>query len=146
MTLLHQLQRPIEDDALAGPHLKTTLEDIALANRLAPEVLGRSLDELPPQTRSLLENIKTMVAETCEARKIDQEKARFTRREVREATGSSETQVRLHLQRLEDFEYLARRHDRNGIGCVYELLVDCRQPAGTARVGLLDLEQLRKKA
>jgi len=146
VTLLHQLQRPIEDDALAGPHLKTTLEDIALANRLAPEVLGRSLDELPPQTRSLLENIKTMVAETCEARKIDQEKARFTRREVREATGSSETQVRLHLQRLEDFEYLARRHDRNGIGCVYELLVDCRQPAGTARVGLLDLEQLRKKA
>lgn len=146
VTLLHQLQRPIEDDALAGPHLKTTLEDIALANRLAPEVLGRSLDELPPQTRSLLENIKTMVAETCEARKIDQDKARFTRREVREATGSSETQVRLHLQRLEDFEYLARRHDRNGIGCVYELLVDCRQPAGTARVGLLDLEQLRKKA
>ena len=35
-----------------------TLDDIALANRLALELLGRSLDELPPQTRRLLETIK----------------------------------------------------------------------------------------
>jgi hypothetical protein len=29
-----------------------------LANQLAPEVLGRSLDELPPQTRRLLGSIR----------------------------------------------------------------------------------------
>ena len=34
--------------------IRVTLDDIALANRLAPELLGRSLDELPPQTRRLL--------------------------------------------------------------------------------------------
>ena len=146
VTLLHQHQRPLEEDALAGPHIKTTLEDIAVANRLAPEVLGRSLDELPPQTRRLLEEIKRLVAEACEAHEIDQDKCHFTRRDVRERTGASETQVRLHLRRLEDFEYLARRHGRNGISCVYELLIDCRKPQGVAHVGLLDVEELRKKA
>jgi DNA primase len=145
VTLLHQHQRTLEDDALAGPHIKTTLEDIAIANAIATQVLGRSLDELPPQTRRLLEALKAMVAEACDARKIDQDKARFTRRDVREASGSSETQVRLHLQRLEDFEYIARRHGRNGIGCVYELLVDCREAEGSTHVGLIDTGKLRGK-
>jgi len=145
VTLLHQHQRQLEEDPEAGPHIKTTLEDIAVANRLAPEVLGRSLDELPPQTRSLLESIKAMVRELCEKRKLDQDKARFTRREVRERTRQSETQIRLHLQRLEELEYIQRRHGRNGISCVYELMIDCREPEGIAHVGLLDLDQLKKK-
>jgi DNA primase len=38
-----------------------TLDDIATANRLAHEVLGRSLDELPPQTRRLLLLIDELV-------------------------------------------------------------------------------------
>lgn len=145
VTLLHQHQRPLEDDPEAGAHIKTTLEDIAVANKLAPEVLGRSLDELPPQTRRLLEDIKAMVRELCQKRKLDQDKARFTRRDVRERTRQSETQIRLHLQRLEDLEYIQRRHGRNGISCVYELMIDCREPEGIAHVGLLDLNQLRKK-
>ena len=145
VTLLHQHQRPLDDDPLAGPHLKTTLEDIAIANRIAPEVLGRSLDELPPQTRRLLEALKAMVAELCEARAIDQDKCRFSRREVRERTGASETQIRLHLQRLEDLEYLGRRHGQNGVSVVYELLVGCREPEGIAHVGLLDIDELRQR-
>ncbi len=32
-------------------YIEVTLDDITHANRLAEEVLGRSLDELPPQTR-----------------------------------------------------------------------------------------------
>jgi len=144
VTLLHQHQRPLEDDAEAGPHIKTTLEDIAVANRLAPEVLGRSLDELPPQTRSLLEAIKAMVAGVCDQRKIDQDKARFTRRQVRQRTGWSEFQVRTHIRKLEELEYLARWHGRQGIGCVYELLIDCREPEGIAHIGLLDLDKLKQ--
>jgi len=145
VTLLHQHQRKLEDDPEAGPHIKTTLEDIAVANAIAPEVLGRSLDELPPQTRRLMESIKAMVAETCEARKIDQDKAHFTRRQVRERTGWSEFQVRTHVQKLEALEYLARRHGRQGIGCVYELLIDCGDPEGIAQVGLIDTKKLRGK-
>jgi len=144
VTLLHQHQRPLEDDAEAGPHIKTTLEDIEVANRLAPEVLGRSLDELPPQTRSLLEAIKAMVAGVCDQRKIDQDKARFTRRQVRQRTGWSEFQVRTHIRKLEELEYLARWHGRQGIGCVYELLIDCREPEGIAHIGLLDLDKLKQ--
>ena len=34
--------------------MEVTLDDIETANRLAHEVLGRTLDELPPQTRKLL--------------------------------------------------------------------------------------------
>jgi post-segregation antitoxin (ccd killing protein) len=35
-------------------YIEVTREDIALANQLAADVLGRSLDELPPQTRGVL--------------------------------------------------------------------------------------------
>ena len=41
--------------------IEVTLDDIALANQLAPEMLGRSLDELPPQTRRLLGYIRELV-------------------------------------------------------------------------------------
>jgi len=144
VTLLHQHQRPLEEDPEAGLHIKTTLQDISIANKLAPEVLGRSLDELPPQTRSLLGNIKAMVREQCESKNLNQDNARFTRRDVRERTRQSETQVRLHLQRLEELEYIQKRHGRNGIVCVYELMVDSSEPEGIAHVGLLDLDKLKK--
>ena len=146
VTLLHQHQRPLEEDPEAGLHIKTTCKDIAIANKLAPEVLGRSLDELPPQTRSLLEELKVMVRELCGAKKLDQDKARFTRRDVRERTRQSETQVRLHLQRLEELEYIQKRHGRNGIVCVYELMVDSSEPEGIAHVGLLELDQLKTQS
>jgi DNA primase len=54
IALLHQHQRPIktaEQGASGSSMWKSIPADIALANRLAHEVLGRSLDELPPQTR-----------------------------------------------------------------------------------------------
>ena len=60
IALLHQHQR---GQTLPGgqPYIEVTLDDIALANQLAPEVLGRSLDELPPQTRRLLGCIRELV-------------------------------------------------------------------------------------
>ena len=58
IALLHQKQRPLkEKDGLH--YIEVTLQDIAAANTLAHEVLGRSLDELPPQTRRLLELVKS---------------------------------------------------------------------------------------
>ena len=145
VTLLHQYQREHETDPEAGTFIRTTLEDIEIANRLAPEVLGRSLDELSPQTRHLLEKLKEMVAERCKQRAIDQDKCQFTRRQVREHTGWSEFQVRTHMQRLEDLEYLARWHGRQGLGCVYELLIDCHESADGYHVGLLDTAKLHEQ-
>ena len=49
------------------------------------------------------------------------------------------------MQKLEDLEYIARRHGKQGIGCVYELLIDANEPEGVWHVGLLDVEELRKR-
>ena len=145
IALLHQHQRPREVDAADGeaaPFIRVTLEDIAIANAIAPEVLGRSLDELPPQTRRVLEVIKKHVAAECEAKEIDQDKCHFTRRTVREELGWSESQVRAHIQRLEDLEYIAKKWGRHGSTHVYELLIDCHEPEGVWRVGLSEPGEL----
>ena len=148
IALLHQHQREPINKKVAGQVVEmipVTVEDIEAANRIAPEVLGRSLDELPPQTRRLLESIKTFVAAQCKAKQIDQDRFFFSRRQLREQTGSSETQVRAHLQRLEDLEYVVRRHGRQGVGCLYELLIDYHESPGVAHVGLIDTGKLPKK-
>ena len=148
IALLHQHQREPIKKKVAGQVVEmipVTVEDIEAANRIAPEVLGRSLDELPPQTRRLLESIKVYVAKQCKAKQIDQDRFFFSRRDIREQTGSSETQVRAHLQRLEDLEYVARRHGRQGVGCLYELLIDYHESTGVAHVGLIDTGKAPQK-
>src|SRR5262249_27808549 len=68
IALLHQYQREkksIGEGAERIDYIEATIEDIALANELAHEVLGRSLDELPPQTRRLLHLIDDLVTREC---------------------------------------------------------------------------------
>jgi hypothetical protein len=71
---------------------------------------------------------------------------RFTRREVREATGWGDTQLKLHLSRLESLEYLLVRRD--GARFVYELLWagegDVDQSAPFV-MGLIDVENLKRQ-
>lgn len=148
IALLHQYQRETITHQVGGREvtmLPVTLEDIEAANRIAPEVLGRGLDELPPQTRRLLEHIKTHVRETMKAGQIEQKLARFTRREIRERTGWSETQTRLHLERLEAMEYVQRRSGKQGSLCQYELLTAASEPEGAWHVGLIDVAELRRQ-
>jgi len=74
IALLHQYQRPVKTATRNGrtvEYVEVTLDDIATANRLAHEVLGRSLDELPPQTRRLLLLIDDMVTNRCRQLKIE---------------------------------------------------------------------------
>jgi len=148
IALLHQHQREPIRKKVAGQLVEmipVTVADIEAANRIAPEVLGRSLDELPPQTRRLLDAIKAYVASECERRKIDRDKLLFSRRELREETGWTQTQIRRHLDRLADLEYVAVRHGRNGIALQYEVLVDPGDEADGFAVGLIDPAKLRKK-
>ena len=137
IALLHQHQREARDAARrAARYIEVTLDDIALANQLAPEVLGRSLDELPPQTRRLLGYIRELVKKKPQSAKP---LSTFSRRELRDACGWSLTQVRVHLERLVDLEYLAIRHGRLGSQFVYEMLLDLDAPEAVAHVGLIDV-------
>ena len=52
-------------------YIEVALDDIAVANRLTAEVLGRSLDELPPQTRRLLLLVDAMVTAECKRQRIE---------------------------------------------------------------------------
>jgi DNA primase len=146
IALLHQHQRPRGQHVVRGrsvEHIAVTLEDIALANQIAPEVLGRSLDELPPQTRRLLEYIREIVTTK---RKTESAKtaSTFSRREIKDACGWSLTQVRVHLERLVELEYLAIRCGRMGGPFQYELLIEIDAPENIAHIGLIDVEELRK--
>lgn len=150
IALLHQHSRPtITRKTRSGrlvEMLPVTIEDIEAANAIAPEVLGRSLDELPPQTRRMLEAIKGLVRSKLAEGGRSPEHGWVSRREVRETMGWSEFQTRTHMGKLEDMEYLTRRQGRQGIGFLYELLVDPNTPEGTARIGLIDPAKLRQNA
>jgi DNA primase len=143
IALLHQHQRPVERDPESGEFIRVMLDDIALANRLAPELLGRTLDELPPQTRRLLEAVKSAVKARRKERDVEQSLALFSRRDLQAASGWSYSQVKRHLFRLQELEYVAPRFGRMGATLKYELLIDADEPSETAHIGLLDVEKLR---
>lgn len=148
VAVLHQYQREIRAIDCGGgktaPCVVATLDDIAAANRLAHETLGRCLDEMPPQTRGLLALIEREVAARCAAKKMERTDVRFSRRQVREVTGWSNTQLHVHLKRLEDLEYLLTHRADQGQGFVYELVYDGAGKDGRPFVcGLLDVEKLR---
>ena len=142
IALLHQHQRTIrtarDGDGAALEYIEVTLEDIEQANRLTHEVLGRSLDELPPQTRRLLTLVAGMVAECGAALELARRDIRFSRKDVREQTGWGDTQLKIHLGRLAELEYLLVHRAERGQGYVYELLYDGDGSTGAHLIGLLD--------
>ena len=121
------------------------LNDIETANRLAHQVLGRSLDELAPQTRRLLMALDKMVTTRCAELDMDREDYRFTRRIAREFTGFGNTQLKIHMHRLEELEYLIVHHGGRGQQYLYELAYNGEGQNGeTFMTGLLDVKQLKK--
>jgi hypothetical protein len=149
IALLHQHQRLIRTLEREGQapieYIEATAADIAAANRLAHAIMGATLDELPPQTRRLLSLIDAMAGAMCAANNVARGELRFTRRDVREATGWGLTQLKAHLRRLEELEYLIvhREHGR----FVYELMYDGEGADGAPFVmGLIDAAMLETHA
>jgi DNA primase catalytic core len=147
VTLLHQYQRPVRNVACDGKpleYIESTLEDVELAADLIKQVLGRSLDDLPPQTRRLLLLIDDLVREQCQQLSIERKDYRFSRREVRQYTTWSDAQVKRHLHKLEELEYLIVHRGERGQSFVYELYFE--RPADPRQLflpGLADLGRLR---
>ena len=111
ITLLHQHQRPVKSERGVS-YVEATREDIATADRLMKDLMRRSLDDLPPQTRRLLELIEKLVN--------GREDFQFSRRDVRAHTGWGSTQVRVHLDRLQEMEYLIVHRGGRGQTFLYE--------------------------
>ncbi len=146
IAFLHQHQRPVKTATVAGAvieYVEVTREDIALANRLAGEVLGRSLDELPPQTRRVLSLVAGLVAQRIGEQAVPRAAVRFTRKELRAVAGITDTALRLHLERLVALEYLVVHRGATGQRFVYELLFDGDLAATAPQlIGLIDVAAL----
>ena len=152
VTVLHQYQRPLKTLDLASgqvEYIEVTPADIAQANALAHEVLGRSLDELPPQTRKLLVLVRDFVGEQAKAQARPRTEVRFSRKDLRDASGWGDTQLKVHLARLVELEYLlAHRAGQGHVqghanqALVYELLYDGDGSDVPHLAGLLDPESL----
>jgi DNA primase catalytic core len=148
IALLHQHQRTVRSTEHGGKvirYVEATLEDIALANQLAHEVLGRTLDELPPQTRKLLALLVAMVEKSCAEQGLSRAQHRFSRRQVREVTKWGDTQLKIHLARLVELEYLLIHRGGRGQSFEYELLYDGAAEGAAHVSGLIDVEALRQQ-
>jgi DNA primase catalytic core len=148
IALLHQHQRPVHTTEHRGrtvSYIEVTLADIEIANRLAHEVLGRSLDELPPQTRRLLLLVDDAVARECQRLKMERADFRFSRRDVRGWAEWGDTVLKKHLGRLEDLEYLLVHRGGRGQSMEYELLfAGGETPSKPRLAGLIDVYDLKK--
>src|SRR5271166_5551982 len=114
VALAHQHQRPRRQVTVGGrcvTYIEATSADVACAERLCTHVLGTTVDELAPATRRLLEATRAFAAE--------RHGAPFTRRALREATGMGDTQMKVHLARLVDLEYIVAKGA--GPSTTYEL-------------------------
>ena len=77
---------------------------------------------------------------------MDRADYRFSRRDIREHTGWGHTQLKVHLKRLEELEYLLVHRGGRGQSFVYELLYDAPPDAQSKFLArLIDVEQLRQE-
>ncbi|HGI7031650.1 TPA: CHC2 zinc finger domain-containing protein [Klebsiella aerogenes] len=143
VALLHQYQREVKRATHRGQvieYIEVTKDDIALATTLAHEVLGRTLDEMPPQTRKLLVLLKTEVHAQAQRQGMKPDELRFTRRDVRGWLQWGDTQLKIHLGRLLELEYL--QLTRRGLTHEYSLLWDGEDNGNAHLCGLPDTENL----
>jgi DNA primase len=121
---LRQYQKPVKQasrDEIAIEYVEVDPEDIALANELAREVLWRGWDELAPPVRGMKRELEKLYARRAGEQGIEPAAVGMTRREIREATGWSDWQVRMYCRRLVEMEYLILAGNGNGRPCQYYL-------------------------
>jgi hypothetical protein len=143
VALCHQYQKPRHRDQ-HGEYIEVDLDDIELANRLSTRVLGRNLDDLPTQTAELLRQIVSQVSAAAKEQGVELDQVGFTRRWVRERTHWGDTQLKIHLRRLEELEYLRQRKSAHGV-FEYRLCGLDVSSDGVLLVGLQDIAALRSR-
>jgi DNA primase catalytic core len=147
IALLHQYQREIKTakrGEIEIEYVEVELSDIALANELAEEILGKAMDELAPPVRGMFDAITKACREKADELKIKTEDVQLTRREIREMTAWSDWQVRMYCQKLVEMEYLFAVQAMNGKPSVYQLARDEESQTNTLR-GLTSVDELKSR-
>jgi DNA primase catalytic core len=150
IALVHQHQREVKaavsESGERFEYIEATLDDIELANALAHVVLGRSLDELPPQTRKLLRIIDAHVARICADTAMTRSDVRLTRRELLDVSGFGYSQLTVHLDRLVALEHVLAHAGKQGRSFIYELVYDGHGDVDAPHLsGLIDVKPLRAR-
>jgi Fic family protein len=161
IAFLRQLKKEIyyeNTNGTALPFIKVELEDIHLANKLAHEILGHSLDELSRPGRDLLAQLEELISKRKEGKGKDEPMKQspsdtlhggsinltFSRRDIREHTGWSNARVHRYLKELLDLEYVLTDSGRNGTLCRYRLVYEGQGKDGKKFfLGLAEPEKLR---
>jgi len=146
IAFLFQYQRPRKTRQIDGntcDYIEVIPSDIKLAYNIACSVMGRTLDELAPQTGNLLDKLLDMVKAACDRLGIGQRDYRFGQKEIREYTGWSAYQVKVHLHRLVELEYVYCYQVRSSRRYEYELVYDGAGDHGQKFIiGIADIEKL----
>ena len=150
VAFLRQFQKPVkqlQNGDRSVDFIEVSLDDIATANELAAEFLGRNLDELNGPSRTLLVMIGQMAQEIAKSRGIEVSSVIFGRRDIREYSRWSDYQVRIHIRQLEELEYVAPWSGRYGQKYRYRLIWQGEGVEGDKFVlNLKPIDQLRKEA
>jgi hypothetical protein len=112
-------------------YVQATQRDIDLALELGRHAFARNIDDVSPTGRTLLAAVIGLAKEKYDDKKqLDPKKEMllseipFTRKELRERIGWSETQVRRNLDHLVELGYIGRLAGRQGSTFRYVLLDD----------------------
>jgi DNA primase len=154
VAFLRQMQKPVKTwngNGQACAYIEADSQDIRLANELASELIGHSLDELSRPGHDLLRLLEKMHnagSDSSAKRKNDGQSATaFTRRDIREFTGWSQARVHRYLRELLELEYVVMESGRNGTLQTYRLLYRGEGKDGKKFVlGLRPVEELREPA
>jgi hypothetical protein len=147
IALLQQHQREVKRAARGDVELEyveVTIADIALANELAQEVLSRGLDELAAPVRGLYDELRKLCVQRAEELNCQPDAILLSRREIREATGWSDWQVRSYCRQLVEMEYLYATINGNGRPCVYSL-ARAEENGRDGLRGLTDVAELEQR-
>ena len=108
--------------------------DIEIGHKLAVEILGKTLDELSIPARDLLELIDKMLSARLAASAstghdggsaaVFKRDLTFTRRELREFSGWTNTRLHKHIKELVNLEYVLMESGRSNSLQIYKFVYD----------------------
>ena len=147
LALLHQYQRPVKTVQHRGETVSTSRR-ASRTSRWPTASRTRCWVAASTTCRRRRGDCSTSSSGTWRRRapkkQLKRGEVRFTRREVREALGLGDTQLKLHLARLVELELLGLH--RTVRGFAYELLYDGQGKDGAPFLtGLVDVDTLRQQ-